>query len=88
MILNIVVGICLVPTLFYTGIKADKKPPWRMLIREYAALLFFMVILGIREGYAFGNDFLKLFGMAGCIFIIFTIYMTVTLTLSPPLIHL
>lgn len=62
--------------------KADKKPPWRMLIREYAALLFFLMVFAIREGYSRHQDFLKLFGYAGCLFIIFTIYMTNMIILS------
>ena len=72
----------LVPALFYTGMTADKKPAWRMLLREYIVLVFFLIIFAIREGYSKHQDFLKLLGFAGCMFIIFNIYMTVCLLVS------
>lgn len=70
-------GTLLVPALFYTGITADKRPAWRMLLREYMCLVLFLIIFAIREGYSKHQDFLKLLGFAGCMFIIFNIYMTV-----------
>ncbi|CDW86857.1 UNKNOWN [Stylonychia lemnae] len=81
-ILYIVTGIALVPALFYTGIKADKKPAWRMLLREYLFLVLFLLIFGIRQGYSKHQDFFKLLGFAGCMFIIFNIYMTQMIILS------
>lgn len=82
LILDLVVGVTLVPALVYTGTKADKKPAWRMLLREYLALLFFLAVMAIRAGHDKFHDFTKLFGFAGCLFIIFNIYMTVRIIID------
>lgn len=66
-IVSPILVIMLIPSVFYTGLKADKKSPWGLLMIQYWFLIAFMVIFALQG--ASSNHWLeeipKVIGFAG-----------------------
>ena len=53
-----------------------------MLLRQYLFLILFLAIFAIRQGYNYERDVFKLLGYAGCMLLMYTIFMTNLIVLS------
>jgi hypothetical protein len=74
---DIIIGVLLIPTLFYSGVQADSKPVWKMLMLYYIILIIFMTIYSMKNESIYNEDYLKLIGFIGCNFAFLLIYIQV-----------
>lgn len=81
---NFILAGLIVPTLFIIGNIADKTPSWGMLQKDYLIMIVFLFIFMISGNKPDEDSILKLAGYAGCMFMIFIIFILVSFMQNLP----